>query len=101
MGVNWGLNPQSRRLPGQPAHLPYRRSHHLRHLGSNPAGAVQGNAEFDLNEFFDDNIPTYAILSHTWGANGEEVTFKDMMRGAGKGKAGYHKIRFLWRTSYC
>jgi hypothetical protein len=66
MGVNWTLNSQSRRLPEQPARLPCRRSNHLRHLGSNRAGAVQGNAEFNLNEFFDDNIPTYAILSHTW-----------------------------------
>lgn len=30
---------------------------------------------FRLEEFFEKDIPKYAILSHTWGA--EEVTFKD------------------------
>jgi len=46
-----------------------------------------------LAEFFDDNIPCYAILSHTW-REGEEVTFKDLMDGTGKSKPGYNKIRF-------
>jgi hypothetical protein len=41
-----------------------------------------------------DNIPEYAILSHTWGADTEEVTFKDLMDGTGKDKSGYKKIRF-------
>jgi hypothetical protein len=40
----------------------------------------------------DDDIPKYAILSHTWGA--EEVTFRDLVDGTGKSKAGYNKIRF-------
>jgi hypothetical protein len=39
-----------------------------------------------------DDIPQYAILSHTWGA--EEVTFRDLIDGTGKSKAGYDKIRF-------
>ena len=39
-----------------------------------------------------DDIPQYAILSHTWGA--EEVTFGDLIDGTGKSKAGYDKIRF-------
>jgi hypothetical protein len=44
---------------------------------------------------FDDNaIPPYAILSHTWGANAEEVTFADLAKGDGKHKPGYKKIRF-------
>ena len=29
-----------------------------------------------LEEFFDNEIPPYAILSHTWGQN--EVRFKDI-----------------------
>jgi hypothetical protein len=40
----------------------------------------------------DDDIPKYAILSHTWGA--EEVTFRDLIDGTGESKAGYDKIRF-------
>ena len=44
---------------------------------------------------FDDNaIPQYAILSHTWGADTEEVTFADLAEGGCKHKPGYKKIRF-------
>jgi hypothetical protein len=41
----------------------------------------------------DDQIPPYAILSHTW-EEGQEVTFKDWTRDLGKGLRGYHKIIF-------
>ena len=41
----------------------------------------------------DDEIPPYAILSHTW-KEGQEVTFSDLINGTGKSKAGYDKIRF-------
>jgi hypothetical protein len=47
-----------------------------------------------LKNFIGDDIPRYAILSHTWGVDGEEVTYKDLMDGTGKSKAGYNKIRF-------
>ncbi|KAL9083729.1 MAG: hypothetical protein Q9165_008395 [Trypethelium subeluteriae] len=40
------------------------------------------------------NVPPYAILSHTWGINGEEVTFEDLVNNTGKNKAGYAKLRF-------
>ena len=51
--------------------------------------------KFSLTEeLFDDNIPRYSILSHTWEADVEEVTFKDMVEGTGKSKPGYNKIRF-------
>lgn len=49
------------------------------------------DGEFSLTQFFDD-IPPYAILSHTWGL--EEVIFKDMADGNGTSKAGFDKIRF-------
>ncbi|KAK5053351.1 hypothetical protein LTR84_002325 [Exophiala bonariae] len=39
------------------------------------------------------DIPAYAILSHTWGADGDEVTFQDVQSGSGQSKAGYDKIR--------
>ncbi|KAN0077448.1 HET domain containing protein [Elaphomyces granulatus] len=54
-------------------------------------------AEFGLTKDFHvcDDIPRYAILSHTWGADTEEVSFKDMMDGTAKSKVlGYNKIRF-------
>ncbi|PMD56971.1 uncharacterized protein K444DRAFT_565764 [Hyaloscypha bicolor E] len=54
--------------------------------------AYNNDGEFSLTEFFDDNIPKYAILSHRWGA--EEVTLADLMNGTDKKMAGYSKIRF-------
>ncbi|KAH8661592.1 hypothetical protein BGZ60DRAFT_491655 [Tricladium varicosporioides] len=41
-----------------------------------------------------DQIPPYAILSHTWGPDNEEVTFDDIVNGTGEVKPGYEKIRF-------
>lgn len=45
----------------------------------------------DLEEFFDDNTPPYAILSHRW--LNEEVSLKDMQDGTATKKAGYDKIK--------
>ncbi|CAN9308233.1 hypothetical protein AA0117_g9271 [Alternaria alternata] len=50
--------------------------------------------DLSLIQFDDEAIPTYAILSPTWGADTEEVTFKDLTNGTGKDKPGYKKIRF-------
>jgi hypothetical protein len=41
-----------------------------------------------------DDIPLYAILSHSWGSNHNEATFNDLENGLGKTKAGYAKIQF-------
>jgi ankyrin repeat protein len=49
---------------------------------------------FSLVERTGSNIPPYAILSHTWGADEEEVTFRDLVDGTGVTKVGYRKIRF-------
>ena len=46
---------------------------------------------FELNTFADE-IPPYAILSHTW--NDGEVTYDELVAGTGKNKAGYAKIHF-------
>jgi hypothetical protein len=50
--------------------------------------------ELSIHSFDDGAIPPYAILSHTWGADGDEVTFADLKTGDGKTKRGYEKIRF-------
>jgi len=52
--------------------------------------------KFTLTRDFvgEDSIPSYAILSHTWGLDNEEVTFEDMTNGTGENKPGYEKIRF-------
>src|SRR5271168_2876818 len=60
---------------------------------------VEEDGEFSLIEFIGDKIPQYAILSHTWGADGEEVTCEDLTRGTGKSKAGYQKIRFCGKQA--
>jgi hypothetical protein len=52
------------------------------------------DGELSLTKYFIDKIPRYAILSHTWGPDTEEVNFRDLMEGTGKDKAGYKKIRF-------
>ena len=43
-----------------------------------------------LHEFFDDQIPFYVILSHTWG--NDEVTLQDLEKEESKNRAGYAKI---------
>ena len=55
---------------------------------------VEHHGEFSLTKDLIVNIPPYAILSHTWGADTDEVTFRDLIDGTGKSKAGYDKIRF-------
>jgi hypothetical protein len=40
--------------------------------------------DFSLTTFDRRNVPEYAILSHRWGADGDEVTFQDLEKGTGK-----------------
>lgn len=55
----------------------------------------KNDGEFSLAEFAGEKVPRYAILSHTWGADSEEVTFRDLVDGSGNNsKAGYEKLRF-------
>ena len=49
---------------------------------------------FSLTEFIGCDIPPYAILSHTWGRDCDEVIFKDIVEDTGSGKVGYNKIQF-------
>jgi hypothetical protein len=53
------------------------------------------DGEFSLTkDLAGGKIPEYAILSHTWGADTEEVTYRDLIDGTGKNKVGYEKLRF-------
>jgi hypothetical protein len=47
-----------------------------------------------FTNFQEARVPRYAILSHTWGAEAEEVTFQDLRKRTAKRKSGYTKIRF-------
>lgn len=55
---------------------------------------TQADGSFRFVERFGRQIPRYAILSHTWGRDEDEVTYKDIVDGVGKQKAGYGKIVF-------
>jgi hypothetical protein len=72
---------------------------------------LQGEAgSFSFKEFRDDEVPPYAILSHTWlpkkkkggkeawdeeeEEEEQEPTYEDLMDGTGKNKPGYKKIQF-------
>ena len=60
--------------------------------------------ELSYAEFVDDNVPPYAVLSHTWDREDEEVTFKDLKEDAGKskfGSTGYKKIQFCGEQAAC
>ncbi|PYI09405.1 hypothetical protein BO78DRAFT_277654, partial [Aspergillus sclerotiicarbonarius CBS 121057] len=46
---------------------------------------------FNIFEFADNNIPPYAILSHTWEK--EEVTLQDMQNGYAPSKLGFKKVK--------
>ena len=52
------------------------------------------DGELSLTSDLLDDIPPYAILSHTWGGDKEEVTFNDVENGRGQDKEGYKKIEF-------
>jgi archaellum biogenesis ATPase FlaH len=52
------------------------------------------NEDLSIAEFDEATKPAYAILSHRWGAEADEVTFEDVVGNTGKNKPGYAKIRF-------
>jgi hypothetical protein len=55
---------------------------------------LQGADSFSLVEFLGNDVPPYAILSHVWGLSNEEVTYQNLLNGAGKKKEGYRKLTF-------
>jgi hypothetical protein len=52
-----------------------------------------------LEEFFGDDIPPYAILSHTWGNPKEELSYEDINTSPVPQKAGFQKIGSLCRQT--
>lgn len=54
---------------------------------------IGDQGDLSLVEYFT-SIPRYAILSHTWGQDEEEVTLKDLLDGSGRSKTGFRKIEF-------
>ena len=55
---------------------------------------IDERGELTFTQDLHDNIPPYAILSHTWGDDEDEVHFDDLKQASYKKKSGYTKIRF-------
>jgi hypothetical protein len=55
---------------------------------------VEEGSGYSLTEFSSNEIPPYTILSHTWGADHDEVSFRDLQEGTGKEKIGHQKLAF-------
>jgi hypothetical protein len=45
-----------------------------------------------VKEFTGRNVPPYAILSHTWDGDREEVTLEDIEKGRADQRLGFRKI---------
>jgi hypothetical protein len=54
---------------------------------------------FDLVEYFGKNVPPYAILSHTWGADHQELALRDLINGCGTDRDGYQKLLFCGKQA--
>jgi hypothetical protein len=52
------------------------------------------SGNLSLTEDYTEHVPPYAIHSHTWGKDTEEVTFDDFKGGTYSDKIGYRKIQF-------
>jgi hypothetical protein len=61
--------------------------------------SVGEEGRFSLKECTENNVPPYAILSHTWGRDDEEATFKDLAEGKGEEKPGFQKLVFCARQA--
>jgi hypothetical protein len=71
----------------------------------------EGNEKLELVEVFGQDIPKYAILSHTWGR--DEVTLKHVLRGTAQDHEAYDKVisaiqeaasdglEYIWIDSCC
>ncbi|KAH8689281.1 hypothetical protein GQ44DRAFT_720462 [Phaeosphaeriaceae sp. PMI808] len=55
---------------------------------------ANSDGSFSLTWFASDRIPCYAILSHRWEEDNQEVTLEDVSNGVAGSKKGYRKIRF-------
>ncbi|RDW59079.1 hypothetical protein BP5796_12003 [Coleophoma crateriformis] len=61
---------------------------------------LDNHGAFSLTEFTGPVTPSYAILSHTWGPDSDEITFADIGNHLEKTKAGYEKLRFCAERAF-
>ena len=56
---------------------------------------ILSNGDYRLTEELLDNaVPQYAILSHIWGHKSQEIIFENIIKGKGRDKSKYKKIKF-------
>ncbi|KAH7016455.1 heterokaryon incompatibility protein-domain-containing protein [Microdochium trichocladiopsis] len=55
---------------------------------------IQEDGSLRLGAHPPEDVPPYAILSHTWGADDQEITFRDVQHHTGHHKDGYKKLTF-------
>ncbi|XXG96704.1 hypothetical protein Hte_002994 [Hypoxylon texense] len=60
---------------------------------------VHDSGNVSLTEDLQCNIPPYAILSHTWESDNQEVRFSDMGAQTAQTKSGYKKIDFCQKQA--
>jgi hypothetical protein len=60
---------------------------------------IQADGQVTLTEHGVGESPPYAILSHTWGLDREEVTFKELEERTGQHKSGYRKLTFCGKQA--
>ena len=56
-----------------------------------------GEEKLEIVEFPGEELPPYAILSHTWGA--DEVLFADIEKGSAQSREGFEKIKYLFHQA--
>ncbi|KAI0977558.1 hypothetical protein F4678DRAFT_18637 [Xylaria arbuscula] len=60
---------------------------------------INDGGTISLTKDLQQDLPLYAILSHTWGLDHQEVGFDDIRREAVQEKAGYQKIQFCQKQA--
>jgi hypothetical protein len=53
---------------------------------------LEEDGGLSLTQHKPSDIPPYAILSHRWGRNEDEITFQDLMEDTGRDKLDYQKV---------
>lgn len=60
---------------------------------------IAEGGSLSLVEYVGSDVPKYAILSHTWGDDHDEISFRDFTEGLSKNKLGYRKLNFCARQA--
>ena len=62
---------------------------------------ISEHSELSLVEHVGKEIEPYAILSHTWGKDKDEISFKDFLEGTYRTKQAFRKLDFCRKQVAC